>query len=186
MIYFIQDQTTLLIKIGFTDGDPLNRLAALQTGNPSGLVLLHTLPGGKTAEADLHARFASARERGEWFRPVPDMLLELMRPTDAGWSIEHVAENLEAYRDCIRDECYSDSRDIAQGQLCAALDCTEEWLDDVIGVTAADLECPCRGGLVRRVYFAGSKGRRDVILQCDACHASYAVSELAAAWAPST
>lgn len=74
MIYFIQDQGTLFIKIGFSAEPAERRLAALQTGNPSGLVLLLTLPGERAAESHLHQRFAFARERGEWFRPMPDIL----------------------------------------------------------------------------------------------------------------
>ena len=76
MIYFIQDQRTCEIKIGFTgDCDARSRMRALQTGNPGGLVLLHMVPGEKADEDRLHQRFKGAHERGEWFRPVPELLL---------------------------------------------------------------------------------------------------------------
>jgi hypothetical protein len=80
VIYFIQDETLNLIKIGFTDADDATpRLRALQTGNPSVLVLLITMLGSKEIEAQLHTRFASARERGEWFRPVPELMRFLLQ-----------------------------------------------------------------------------------------------------------
>lgn len=75
MIYFIQDQTANLIKVGFTGGDSADdRMKALQTGSPVGLVLLLTLPGERSVETQLHQRFAAARVHGEWFRPVPDLV----------------------------------------------------------------------------------------------------------------
>jgi hypothetical protein len=75
MIYFIQDDTSNLIKIGFVKGEDANvRLADLQTGSAAGLVLLGTMPGDRQVETDLHARFAAAREHGEWFRPVPGLI----------------------------------------------------------------------------------------------------------------
>jgi hypothetical protein len=77
MIYFIQEEATCHIKIGHTDGDPLDRLRALRTGSPSPLVLLGVLPGGFAEEQSLHRRFATARVQGEWFRPVPELILLL-------------------------------------------------------------------------------------------------------------
>lgn len=74
MIYFIQDSGSLLIKIGFTQGESSKRLKELQTGNSSQLVLLTTMRGDKETESHLHDLFASARERGEWFRPVPELI----------------------------------------------------------------------------------------------------------------
>lgn len=74
VIYFVQDQSVHHIKIGFTDGDPEGRLKALQTGSPTGLVLLLTIPGDRTKERELHERFAAARVHGEWFKPTPELL----------------------------------------------------------------------------------------------------------------
>lgn len=76
MIYFTQDSTTLHVKIGHTAGDEAEtRRKALQTGNPSELVVLATMPGERADETALHQRFAAARVAGEWFRPVPALLL---------------------------------------------------------------------------------------------------------------
>lgn len=78
MIYFIQDALTCRIKIGYTDGDPRERLKALQVGNPSALVLLASTVGDKTEEHRLHELFAHVRERGEWFRPIPELIVYLL------------------------------------------------------------------------------------------------------------
>lgn len=77
MIYFVQDSETLAIKIGYA-ADPANRIAALQTGNPSALVLLMECPGDRSVEAMYHRRFAKARIVGEWFRPGPELLQYLL------------------------------------------------------------------------------------------------------------
>src|SRR5262245_20648337 len=74
MIYFIRDEATQYIKIGFTAGDSEDRLSDLQTGCPGRLVLLLEMEGSKQLETAWHERFAGARERGEWFRPVPELL----------------------------------------------------------------------------------------------------------------
>lgn len=74
MIYFIQCQSTQLIKIGFTEGDPEHRLGSLQTGSAAGLLLLFTMPGGRDQEKELHKQFLASRERGEWFRPTHEVL----------------------------------------------------------------------------------------------------------------
>jgi len=75
MVYFARDEATKLIKIGFTSRDGEDRLQDIQTGCPGKLVLLLQVEGTKQDEAAWHQRFAGARERGEWFRPVPELLL---------------------------------------------------------------------------------------------------------------
>jgi len=75
MIYFAQADVIGLIKIGYHGGtDAADRLRELQTGCPSKLILLGTIPGGPETETDLHRRFAFAHAHGEWFRPVPELL----------------------------------------------------------------------------------------------------------------
>jgi len=74
MIYFICDEATQHIKIGFTAGDSEDRLRDLQTGCSGQLVLLLQIAGPRQLETAWHERFAGARERGEWFRPVPELL----------------------------------------------------------------------------------------------------------------
>lgn len=60
-----------LIKIGFTKGDILLRMAALQTACPEQLRLLGTGPGGRYMERALHNLLKNFRARGEWFRNDP-------------------------------------------------------------------------------------------------------------------
>lgn len=79
MIYFLQDSATLNIKIGFTSGDADARKAALQTGNPSPLVLLGTAEGEAFAESALHRRFAAFRVAGEWFLPAPPLIEAIVK-----------------------------------------------------------------------------------------------------------
>lgn len=72
-IYFIQDAVTRSIKIGSAN-QPALRLAQLQVGNGSPLLLLATMSGTRTDESRLHHRFKRYRLRGEWFRPAPELL----------------------------------------------------------------------------------------------------------------
>lgn len=83
MIYFIQQHNeSLAVKIGYTASDePEGRLRSLQTGNPSELTVLGTMPGTAADERELHRRFANFRLVGEWFRPVPQLLLFINQAT---------------------------------------------------------------------------------------------------------
>lgn len=70
MIYFIQATQSGLIKIGYTGGDVLHRLAELQVGSPEQLKLVCMMPGSRWDESRLHCNFGRFRARGEWFYPV--------------------------------------------------------------------------------------------------------------------
>ena len=73
-VYFIQsDDADALIKIGFSR-HPRGRMRTLQAQGGRPLVLLHYERGTKQDESALHRRFASARIRGEWFTPTPNIL----------------------------------------------------------------------------------------------------------------
>jgi transcriptional regulator of acetoin/glycerol metabolism len=75
VIYFIREAVSEgRIKIGYTAGAVLERLAALQTSNPNKLVVVAELPGSLFEESRLHDRFASCRVHGEWFSPTPELL----------------------------------------------------------------------------------------------------------------
>ena len=65
-----------LIKVGRTDGDPVKRLAQLQTGQPDQLELIHAWPcaDSYTAERCMHLVLAQHHHRGEWFRATPDQV----------------------------------------------------------------------------------------------------------------
>lgn len=73
-VYFVQGTTGGLVKIGFTVDGVKRRLLSLQMQSPVHLRVLLSFPGTRLDEAALHGRFAIAREHGEWFRPVPEIL----------------------------------------------------------------------------------------------------------------
>ncbi len=70
-VYFIQDSVTKMVKIGKTgiNNSPA-RLKQLQTGNPSQLVLVRTIPTqqGFKLEKELHKKHINNHYRGEWFK----------------------------------------------------------------------------------------------------------------------
>lgn len=73
MIYFARQAGTDLVKIGYTYGDPSRRLSDLQTGQADPLRLMGVADGDEVTERNWHARFASSRVRGEWFRLTPPL-----------------------------------------------------------------------------------------------------------------
>lgn len=84
LVYFIRRASDGVIKIGVSR-DVTKRLGGLQTSTPDELSLVGTIPGDERVEAEWHARFAAAHIRGEWFRPVPDLLAAIaaLRPNKA-------------------------------------------------------------------------------------------------------
>jgi Meiotically Up-regulated Gene 113 (MUG113) protein len=67
VIYFAQTNDNAHIKIGYAS-NVRNRLNALQTGAPSGVKLLASMPGNHKIERQLHDHFGWLRVHGEWFR----------------------------------------------------------------------------------------------------------------------
>lgn len=72
MIYFITCREVGCVKIGRA-ANPQERAHSAQVGCPLDLTLERVCEGGKEDEAALHARFASARHRGEWFTITPEI-----------------------------------------------------------------------------------------------------------------
>lgn len=72
-IYFIQVGTDGPIKIGYA-GDVKRRLGELQLANPFELRLVRAVRGNVLLERQIHAIYAHARLRGEWFTPVPELV----------------------------------------------------------------------------------------------------------------
>lgn len=73
-LYFIQEGTDGAIKIGWTQSNPENRRAGMQTGNSSQLVLLGSVrESPPCTEEKWHVRFGHCHKRGEWFYPVPEL-----------------------------------------------------------------------------------------------------------------
>lgn len=73
-VYFVQAGEGGPIKIGVS-GDVKTRMASLQGAHFERLRLLGSTPGTSEDERKLHQRFSAARVKGEWFRPVPALLL---------------------------------------------------------------------------------------------------------------
>lgn len=74
-VYVIKAQGDAPIKVGKGDTN-LDRLGAIQTGNPRRLVLLNVLVGGLDLEWQLHHKLKGCRMVGEWFagEAVPEFL----------------------------------------------------------------------------------------------------------------
>lgn len=66
-VYFIVAQEVGLVKIGFSK-DPWRRFCKLQTDSPVPVELACFVEGDEAVEAQIHARYESARVRGEWFK----------------------------------------------------------------------------------------------------------------------
>lgn len=98
MIYFAEALGANRIKIGFTADEPQKRVAALGQCAPFKVELICSIPGGKTRERQLHAAFASDRQKGEWFRAshaLRSFVKELSAQDDAG-QVRLVAQALRA------------------------------------------------------------------------------------------
>lgn len=74
LVYAISDGSA--IKIGKTDGHPIQRLRSLQTGNPRPLRLLAYTQG---QERLLHTYFSQEAIHGEWFKPSLRLLQEVAK-----------------------------------------------------------------------------------------------------------
>jgi len=76
-VYFIQEEETGRIKIGFSEKHPKGRLKDFQTGNSNKLILLGYIEGTLQNESNLHKEFSKERirkgnEKGkEWFESSP-------------------------------------------------------------------------------------------------------------------
>lgn len=70
-VYFVQLDD--MIKIGFAV-EPKKRIRALQIGTPHELKILAMFEGNPRLEAQIHARFARLRHKGEWFKAGPALL----------------------------------------------------------------------------------------------------------------
>ena len=72
-VYFIQEEGTDHIKIGFSEKHPEGRLKDFQTGNSNKLNLLGYIEGTYKDESNLHYEFSEERGSGEWFESSPRM-----------------------------------------------------------------------------------------------------------------
>jgi len=88
VIYFIAEDDTNYVKIGYCKASPETRLQQLQVGNVRKLRIVASCEGTLGAETELHLRFKDSLVRGEWFRPTAE--LDAMIKTVG---IQHVKQN---------------------------------------------------------------------------------------------
>jgi Meiotically up-regulated gene 113 len=72
VVYVISAGDLEFVKIGFTASFE-QRLRSLKTASHADPVVHVVIPGTRSLERDLHARFASARQNREWFRLTPEI-----------------------------------------------------------------------------------------------------------------
>jgi len=72
-VYFIQEEESGNIMIGFSEKHPKGRLKDFQTGNSNKLTLLGYIEGTYKDESNLHKEFSKERIRkdNEWFKSSP-------------------------------------------------------------------------------------------------------------------
>lgn len=92
-VYFIRGNN--LIKIGFATNID-RRMRSLQCSSSERLTLMGFIPGSPLLEKQLHNRFDSLREWGEWFRAARRLLdfiekntQEQSKPSDSERTSEH-------------------------------------------------------------------------------------------------
>lgn len=62
-----------LLKIGYTSGPAVRRVAGLNRTSPVAVTLVSSFPGTVNDEHSTHLHFAEHRHRGEWFRDDPSI-----------------------------------------------------------------------------------------------------------------
>lgn len=72
------------IKIGYTAGNPMARMAELQTGNHQNLGMMGYWEGTKDDERKLHQQLLPSHCRGEWFWATDDVV-QLVRIKRGDW-----------------------------------------------------------------------------------------------------
>ena len=82
-VYFIREEETCRIKIGFSEKNPKGRLKDFQTGNSNKLDLIGYIEGKKEDENRIHQEFYEERIRSvnEWFEPsscLKERIIELL------------------------------------------------------------------------------------------------------------
>lgn len=94
-IYFIQCQSTKLIKIGFASNIK-NRFSSIQTGSPTPLKIIGAVVCDKSIEKKLHDKFENIRVHGEWFKPS-DYLLRIAEKTKGESGLHYILDIIGDY-----------------------------------------------------------------------------------------
>jgi len=91
VVYFLQAGSEGFIKIGFTSGRSKNRQRCCQTYHHETIDLLVETPGTIQDETALHRMFDKYNVRGEWFRPVPE-ILDVIRAIQDGVRLRDILD----------------------------------------------------------------------------------------------
>ena len=107
-VYFIKEQETGHIKIGFSEKHPQGRLKDFQTGNSNKLILLGYIEGTYQDEFNLHQEFSEERIRkdNEWFKSSPRLIERIKK------LLEKSLENKKSGIEVLNQE----NEDIFQGE----------------------------------------------------------------------
>lgn len=161
-VYFIRNETTLAVKVGFTTGDPRIRLATFQTAHEHELRLFGWMPGSMELEAALHAEFSTQRIRGEWFDiETPDWIIYGDRVLD-DWRWSDLPTALPRIRN-IAGKWYRDVRiEIDENGSCYGADfglsvCVGDVRVDVLP-NAGDVRMDIADAYSKKVREAEAKG----------------------------
>lgn len=95
-VYFIACEPLEAVKIGYTSGKPRARMASLQTGCPSPLKLLASVPASLDDERRLHEAFTPLCIQGEWFRNECKLRDLIHWITQHGEIVDSTRERFEA------------------------------------------------------------------------------------------
>lgn len=75
MVYFLQNERTLAIKVGYT-ANVKGRIKTLRTASADRLRLLGVIPGDQGVERQIHRNLMCHRLAGEWFDGTHSAVLE--------------------------------------------------------------------------------------------------------------
>ena len=104
-IYFLQAEKDGPVKIGKTTRPIASRIAELQTGNPTPLRLLVSVPGFTREETTIHAAFAHLRiAKTEWFTYGPDLMAFIYGAQLAGGNQDPGVDDGVRLDDLTRDQ----------------------------------------------------------------------------------
>jgi hypothetical protein len=117
-IYIVQMGSDGPVKIGFSKR-PHVRIRSLSVSSPADLKVIAIIKGDTFTEAELHKRFEYAHIKGEWFKPVPELVnfdstwesvsqdrrAQMASMVANGVSVHYVAEHFSVKRNVVRAAC---------------------------------------------------------------------------------
>ena len=114
-VYFIQEEETGRIKIGFSEKHPKGRLNDFQTGNSNKLILLGYIEGTYEDEYNLHQEFSEERIRNEneWFESSPRLVNRIKELLEE--SLEDKKSKIKVLNKGLYNGEYKDGKEHGQG-----------------------------------------------------------------------